>query len=155
MNILEFIPDSALSMGLVDLDYTFVVELGVFLLLMIVLNKFFFAPLQRNLDHRRAAIAGARDEAEKMSVEARELVEKRRESVDVARDKAYALINELKNEGQKREQEILKSAHQRVDEKVKSGRAELQDALKKSRAETDKESDLLADMIVGKLMDRT
>ncbi|MCA9520585.1 MAG: ATP synthase F0 subunit B [Myxococcales bacterium] len=155
MNILEFIPHSPLSMGLVDLDYTFVVELGVFLLLMIALNKLLFEPLQRNLDHRRASISGARAEAESMSLEAQQLVEQRRESVDQARDRAYSAINEMKNEGQAREQEILKAAHQRVDEQVKKGRAELQEALTKSRRETENESDVLATLIVEKLLDRT
>ena len=90
-----------------------------------------------------------------MSLEAQQLVEQRRESVDQARDRAYSAINEMKNEGQAREQEILKAAHQRVDEQVKKGRAELQEALTKSRRETENESDVLATLIVEKLLDRT
>lgn len=141
-------------MGLVDLDVTFLFELGAFLFLMITMQHLFFKPLLRNLDHRRDAIIGAREVAEELTLEAETLVVQRRDAIETARDTAHSLVTSMKAEGVIREKEVVSEAQRVVEAQIGDGRREIQRAVAASRQETDKEAEQLATTLVNHLLQK-
>jgi F-type H+-transporting ATPase subunit b len=58
------------SHPLIDIDLTIVIQLGLFLVMLVVCNKLLFQPYLRLREQRADKIDGARAEAERMTAEA-------------------------------------------------------------------------------------
>ncbi len=56
--------------AIIDIDWTAVVQLGLFLVLFVVANALLFQPYLRLRERRRQGIQGAREEATRMTAEA-------------------------------------------------------------------------------------
>ena len=56
--------------AIIDIDWTAVVQLGLFLILFVVCNALLFQPYLRLRERRRQGIQGAREEATRMTAEA-------------------------------------------------------------------------------------
>ena len=85
-----------LRAGLVDLDGSFFVQLGIFALFALIINGLVLKPLGKVQELRFARLAGARAEAERMSAEADEASAQYRERMDAETAEAVAMRDALK-----------------------------------------------------------
>jgi len=111
--------------GLVDLDFSSVFMLALFLLLFHLLNKTLFQPMLDMFEKRHALTDGARDAANKAVERAEARIAEYEERVGEARRDAMAETKRLRAEGTAAEREMLSGVRGEADEQVEKGLAEL------------------------------
>ncbi len=122
--MLESIQEPILRAGLVDLDATFLVQLAVFIVFALILNKKVVQPLVSTHEARHDRMAGARAEAERMDLRASEAHTAYQTRLDAARRDAVLIRDRLRDE-----------ARRQADAELETVRAELAAAQDKSRRE--------------------
>ncbi len=137
-----------------DLDITLFLQLGLFLLTLVVLNSLLFKPFLRVLDARYEKLHGAQHEVERLSKnaatdlevynarlrEARELAQKEREALVAAgREEERRLLAEVRNDIAKQ----LNAAREQVS------RAELE-AKQALTADTDALARRMVEKVLGR-----
>ena len=142
-----------LSAGLIDLDATFWVQLGIFLALLFAMKAIAYDPFLKVAASRHDATEGARDTASAASAKAKELGEKVDEQISEARSKGVTLRNELKHSGEQQAQAQLAKVRDELEAKTHSELAELNAARAGASAalgtETRRLGDMIADRILG------
>jgi F-type H+-transporting ATPase subunit b len=71
--MLVLFPSFPILAALVDLDRTFFIQLGIFLVFLVVLNQVLFKPLLRLFERRAQATAGRKEEAAAAAEEAKRI----------------------------------------------------------------------------------
>jgi len=107
-----------------------------FLIVLWVLKRYAFGPIQRMIDERRDRIREALDEADKARSEAREL----RELTQKEREQAKLEREEILDEARRQSQRLADQARERAD-------ADLKEALEKNREELAAENQRLREQI--------
>jgi F-type H+-transporting ATPase subunit b len=107
-----------------------------FLIVLWVLRRFAFAPIQRMIDERRDRIREALDEADKARTEAREL----RELTQREREQAKLEREQILDEARRQSQRLAEQGRERAD-------ADLKEALEKNREELAAENQRLREQI--------
>jgi F-type H+-transporting ATPase subunit b len=107
-----------------------------FVLVLFVLRRVAFGPIQRLIDQRRDRIREALDEADKARGEARELREQTRKE----REQAKADREQILDEARRQSQRLAEQARERAD-------ADLKEALEKNREELAAENQRLREQI--------
>lgn len=142
------------QMALVDLDVTFFVQLGVFLLFFLIMNFLVFRPLGRVLDGRRSATEGAEEEAEAARAEASELVAEYDARLGAAVREASELRSDLRREAQQEANVALAEARAKHTATVASEVQAAQGAFEATRASVPAASKELGAAIAKRLLDR-
>jgi len=107
-----------------------------FLIVLWVLKRYAFGPIQRMIDERRDRIREALDEADKARSEAREL----RELTQKEREQAKLEREQILDEARRQSQRFAEQARERAD-------ADLKEALEKNREELAAENQRLREQI--------
>ncbi len=107
-----------------------------FLIVLWVLRRFAFGPIQRLIDQRRDRIREALDEADKARTEAREL----RELTAKEREQAKADREQILEDARRQSQRLVEQAKERAD-------ADLKEQLEKNREELAAENTRLREQI--------
>lgn len=113
---------------MIDLDYTILIQLGIFLVLYVALNSLLFKPILQLFEERERLVAGMKAEAAALEKEFHEKSAAFDEAVREATAKAAAAMEKIKGEGQAAQRDILGRARteaaRRVEDAVKDLRAE-------------------------------
>jgi F-type H+-transporting ATPase subunit b len=109
---------------MVDINYTFLVQLVNFLILIFILNTLLLKPVLRHLKERDGKIQGAHDEARENAERAEQMLATFESELAEARIKANQVFSSLEQEG---------IADQRA--KVAAAKAEAQKILEKAQGE--------------------
>ncbi|MEZ4266123.1 MAG: ATP synthase F0 subunit B [Myxococcota bacterium] len=148
--MLESIQEPILRAGLVDLDATFLVQLALFIVFALILNKKVVQPMVRTHEARHDRMAGARAEAERMDLRASEAHTAYQTRLDAARRDAVLIRDRLRDE-----------ARQQADTELEAVRIELSAAQEKTRRELNAEaarvrasSDAVVEDLAGALANR-
>lgn len=107
-------------------NFTFVLELVAFLLVLGFIAKYVLPPLRKAMADREATIRNSLEAAEAARRQASELAEQRREALEAARaearqivDQASEVADQLREEGRQRGQEeyerLVESAHAEIE----------------------------------------
>src|SRR3954471_12388000 len=95
---------------LIDVDHTVFIQLGIFLLLMLVLNKFLWKPYLRVRTERVARVEGYREEAVKLEADAQQRLARGAPALAVARPGGAGKRAVARAEAHTREQTLLAEA---------------------------------------------
>lgn len=116
-------------------DFTFVVQLVGFFVLMAILNKLLFAPFIEVINERESRTEGASAHAVEEQEEAHTLKAKIDSEMAEARSEAATIAEEIRREGRAKEAEIYEQGKQAAAAKL----AELRSGIERERAaaETD------------------
>ncbi len=117
--------------SIIDLDGTFVIQLVIFFVAMLVLRSLVFKPVVALFDAREEAIDGARVDARRMEKEAGDKAVTFDEEMRTVRIEAGQERDRLRTEGQRLERQVLDKVRTETQETLRS-------ADKKMRAEADK-----------------
>ena len=100
---------------MIDIDYSVFIQMGNFLLLLVLLNLVLYRPLRAMLKERRERMEGLAAEADslrqKLEETDKELTEGRRQ----AQAEGGAVRNELRNQGLAQEKELLARIQDEMD----------------------------------------
>jgi len=137
-----------------DLDNTVVFQLGIFLVLMLVLEPLLFNPVLRIFALREERTEGERARARALEEEAGVLLERYQREVARVHQVAAEERDRARAETAKLEAEILEQARQSVARIVDDGRKRIADEATKMRFELGKESERLARDMATRVLGR-
>ena len=137
-----------------DIDLTFLIQLGIFLTLVGVLTPILFRPFQRVLSEREKKTTQLRTEASRLEALAGEDRSSYESRLDEARHAAARERDALRAEGKDEERTIIQGARDEVMETLGEARAELVTEETTVRNELATQRDALAVQLVEKILGR-
>lgn len=137
-----------------ELNVTFFIQLGAFLVTVVLLSTMLFGPVLRALDERARRIDGAREEAARLSGTSHSqagLIETR---LKEARTAGLDEAARLKAEGERLEREELEKARQEAAKLVEEAKQRLGTATERARAQLNQDARNLASAVTRKVLGR-
>lgn len=139
---------------LIDLDLTVVVQFGLFLVMLVVLNKVLFQPYLRLRDKRQAGIEGARLEADRMVAEADAKLADYDASLAAARDRASEESRKIRGEASAYERDVTSKARAAATTAMTEAQTKVRTETEAARAQLMPQADALARQMTSKLLGR-
>lgn len=139
---------------LIDLDGTIWIQLGLFLVLIFLLNRLLYRPYLRLLDERDRAIDGRVREAEQMERRAKERLAELEKRLGEARARGADERARIRAEAAVRERELLEVARHDVARRVATAKEEVAKMGADLRATLAPEVDALARRIASQVLGR-
>jgi F-type H+-transporting ATPase subunit b len=128
-----------------------------FLIVLFVLKKWAFGPIQQMIDERRERIRRALEEADEARAEARRLLEEHRKLIGQARSEAEEILSEARQVGRSMEQRVKEETEadrqRRLEETRRQIEAETRRALEQIRAEVAELTVVAAEKVTRKTLD--
>jgi F-type H+-transporting ATPase subunit b len=128
-----------------------------FLIVVFVLKKWAFGPIQSMIDERRERIRRALQEADEARAEARKLLEEHRQLIGQARNEAEEILSEARQVGRSMEQRVKEETEadrqRRLEETKRQIEAETRRALEQIRAEVANLTVIAAEKVTRKTLD--
>jgi F-type H+-transporting ATPase subunit b len=107
------------------LNLTFVVDIVVFLVLLYLLSKYVFPPIDKALRSRQQAISQALSEAERARREVEEARQKERSDLAESRRQAQEILDRAQKLGEELREELRKKGREEQEAMLVRARAEL------------------------------
>jgi F-type H+-transporting ATPase subunit b len=118
----------------VDVDWSFLVQLALFVGLMLILKPILFDPMLKLFEEREKRIDGAKLQARRIDEKSATALAKYEGEMARARAAAGADRDKIRAEAQKREQEILASVRSVTSKTLEDGKRAAQAEAEKARA---------------------
>lgn len=144
----------ASSAPVIDFDGTAYVQLGIFLLLMLILHPLLFKPWLETRERREEAIAGALIEAERLRGKADDVNASYDVKMKAARDEAQGIRNTARKESEASRQQVVASARQSAGRELEEARDRAVREAASAREALQGEIDSLAAEVAGKILGR-
>ena len=122
------------------------------LLLATILNQLLFKPLLRVMAAREAAVASARQLAERAAAQAREASDEFDARTRGARAEVYRQMDEARRAALDHRTELLTETRQQADASIADATARLRAEAAEARARLDRDADILATTIVERVL---
>ena len=148
---------SALSEGggvTVDLDASLLVQIGLFVVLLVILKPLLFEPMLKLFEEREKRIEGTRREASKEDERSAKALAKYEAILAKAREAGSAERDALRADGAKREAEMMARAREHVASTIEQGRSAIANEAKVARADLAREANPLARAIAARVLGR-
>lgn len=126
-----------------------------FVILLVVLKKFAFGPIQNLIDQRREAIAESIGAAEETRREAERLLAEYRESIANAKHEAEEIIDRAHKVGETTKADIVDEAREQAQKEVEDARGQIQRETRKAIQELKDEVADLAILAAGKVTSKS
>lgn len=142
------------SHPIIDLDYTVVVQLVLFLVMFAVANKLLFQPYLRLRERRQAGIEGARREAERMSAEADTKLADYEKQLAAARARAHEEQRTIRADAAAHERDVTDKARAKAVTAIEAAQAKVRTETDAARKALLPQADALAGQMVSRLLGR-
>ena len=142
------------SGSLVDIDATLFIQLGIFLLMLVLLRKLLFQPVIRVVEARHDATDGATEAANALREEADRLNDKFEKKLEEVRSTVKVDRERIVDEAHRQEREIIRKARAEAHDLLTKMREETANEASKTRAQLENEVVSLADMVAQKILNR-
>lgn len=129
--------------------------LVTFVILLLILKKFAFGPIQNMIDKRRSAIAESIEAAEQTRRDAERLLAEYRESIANAKHEAEEIIERAHKVGETTKSDILTEAREQAQKEVDSARDQIQRETRKAIRELKDQVADLAILAAGKVTSKS
>lgn len=139
---------------MISLNFTLFIQMGLFLALMLILNRFVFRPMAALLAEREKRIKDPGADAKGMEAEVEKMRLKYEATLNDAKMKAIEERNRLRKEGTDREQELVKAAYKVSEETISDVKGRIEKELSAARATLRIEAASLSASVAEKLMGR-
>ena len=139
-------------MGTIEFNVTFFIQLGNFLVTLVVLNYLLIRPVRAHIQKRRDMISSNLGEIERFTSSAEESLNSYEASLDEARDSATRTRDALKADAQQREQSLVAAAQAQAQDVIKAAKAEAAQQAQVALASLKKQVPAFADQIVTKVL---
>lgn len=154
--MIKFAGTAAPLLGIyIDLDGTFFVQLGIFILVYAFVYAVLVRPYLDVVEEREEGLGGSRDEADAMNVEADQLEDEYEEKMQNARRKAQEVRQRLRDQGLQEQKEMVEEVREEIQTKIESERESIQGKVEEARSELESRAEELASTMVEKIVPRT
>ncbi len=144
----------ASSAPVIDFDGTAYVQLGIFLVLMLVLHPLLFKPWLETRERRETSIAGAVAEADRLRREADETGERYDTRLKAAREEAQGIRNTARKEVEASRVELVSTTRSKSGQELEEARARSLREADAAREALQGEIDDLAHAVASKILGR-
>lgn len=131
---------------------TFLAMILNFIILMYVLVRLLYRPIQGILEERRLKISQALSEAEKIKKNAEQLQSDAQKRLEESHIEAYEIVERARNEAERLREELITQARQEADQLRQRAQAEIERAKTIARSELREEAIELALLAVKKVL---
>lgn len=138
----------------VDLDLSFVVQIGLFLVLLIVLKPLLFDPMMRLFEEREERIDRTIEKARKTDEASAKALAKYEAILAKAREAGSAEREQLRAQGSKKEAELTAQVRSQTAATLEQGRAAIANETKEARAKLQAEAGELGRAIASRVLGR-
>jgi F-type H+-transporting ATPase subunit b len=139
----------------IELNYTLFIQAGLFIFLMLVLNKILFQPFLRFFDERHNKISGDEKEASRLQEEA----ERRRLQVDEGLNKGQLQAREekgrIQDAGALAGKQVVDTVRQEVDEEIAKTKDQIAHESQQALFELERRQGAMAKEIAEKILGRS
>ena len=139
---------------LIDIDWTVLVQFGLFLLLLVASNSLLFQPYLRLRERRKQGIDGAREEAEKMTAQADAALAGYEKQLAGARSRANEEGRKVRAEAAAHEKEVTDKARAEAQKTIDEATAKMRQETEAARLQLLPQANQLARQIASKLLGR-
>ena len=139
---------------LIDIDWTVLVQFGLFLTLYFFANRLLFQPYLKLRERRKAGIEGARAEAERMTASADAKLADYEKKLASARSRANEEGRKVRAEGIAHEKEVTDRARAETQKAIDDATAKMKSETETARAQLLPQAEALARQIASKLLGR-
>jgi len=137
---------------MLELNWTFIVMLINFLVLLFILNSILLQPLLKIFKERDDTVKGDLDAARDMSTKREESIARLNRELSDARSKAKETFEVLRTEGVQKQKEVLSAAESEAVSIIEKAKAEIRADAEKARQALRADVDKFSDEIVRKLV---
>lgn len=138
----------------VDVNWTFLAQIALFVVLFLVLKPLLFDPLLKLFEEREKRIEGAKNEARDMYKEADAKIAKYEEELALVKRAAGEERDKLRAEGQRQEQAILAKVRAETNALLDEGRKKIDGDAAALRTELDAAAQILAREMASSVLGR-
>lgn len=139
---------------MINVDISLLIQMGLFLTLMIILNQFVFKPMVALLEERERRIKDPGSDAKGMEAEVEKMRLQYEATLNDAKLKAIEERNRLRKEGTDLEQDIVKGAYKASEETMATVRASIEKETAAARESLRAEVKSLSGSMAAKLLGR-
>jgi F-type H+-transporting ATPase subunit b len=139
---------------LVDLDNTVFIQFGIFMVLLLVLNRLVFRPYLALLRERHENIDGAKEEAQRANCDAEQALLTYEEQIMKARKDASASRLRHREEGEMKASEVLAEARKEGEAKLQATRLKINKSAQAATLALRTRADQIASDVAAKLLGR-
>lgn len=126
-----------------------------FLIILVVLKKFFYKPIVKMLDDRKAKIAESLKNADQISEKLQKTEEKTAEILEKARSQSQEIISQAKTESQRIFDEATKESKEAGEQILARTRLEIAKEKEAMKQEIEKDTMILVTGVVQKVLAKT
>jgi len=137
---------------MLELNWTFIVMLINFLVLLFILNSLLLQPLLKIFKERDDTVKGDLDAARDMGTKREESIARLNRELSDARSKAKETFEVLRTEGVQKQKEVLSAAESEAVSILEKAKAEIRADAEKARLALRADVDKFSDEIVRKLV---
>ena len=137
---------------MLELNWTFIVMLINFLVLLFILNSILLQPLLKIFKERDDTVKGDLDAARDMSTKREESIARLNRELSDARSKAKETFEVLRTEGVQKQTEVLSAAESEAVSIIEKAKVEIRADAEKARQALTADVDKFSDEIVRKLV---
>ncbi len=135
-------------------NWTMLVSMGIFLVVVLVLNQLLFKPLLAVMEEREQKTSGLSAQAQELASRFDAWSKECDDQARAERRRGHDLAQELRREAMKERASQIAEARSQVEAKKKEAQAQLQSDLEESRAVLRRESDAIAQLIAARVLQR-
>jgi F-type H+-transporting ATPase subunit b len=138
----------------VDFDWTFAVQVGLFVVLTLILKPLLFDPMLKVFEERERLIDGAKSQARHLDERAAGALTHYETELAKARAAGAAVREKVRAEGVKREQEILASVRETTARILDEGKKKAREDADRARATLQGQLPALAEELAARVLGR-
>ena len=150
--MLSTIEEQAVQAGLVDIDGTFVIQLGVFLVFFALFSALVVKPLIRTYRLRYERMQGAREAADAFTARAAAASSTYETKIDEVRKSAVHIRNDLKSAAEEKSRAQLEGVERESARVLESGRAVIADDAQAARTDVEAQVEELAQLVAARVL---
>jgi len=139
---------------MIETDFTFIIQLANFLVMLWFLNRFVFIPVLGHIDMREGKMKDMSDEAQNLAKRGGETLEKYESEMMEIRRASSELISSARKEAQASQAKILEAAKLDFRKSVEKSRQELKAEVESASETLSTEMESFAKSMAGKVLGR-
>jgi F-type H+-transporting ATPase subunit b len=137
---------------MIEINWTFFVQLANFLVLIFLLNRFLFKPILENVERREARLKEFTLDAERLGRRTEELVEEYSGNLEEAKKRTSDTLHKAKQEASAEQVKIIQEARKEFSNQVEKAMVDIEQYAEKAEKELKKEAEAISAEITSKIM---
>ena len=142
------------SHPLIDIDWTILIQFGLFLVMLVLCNALLFQPYLRLRERRAQGIEGARAEAERMTAEAEGKLGDYEKPLAAARSRAAEEQRKIRAEASAHEREVTGAARAKAAAAIDEARGRVRSETETARAELMPRAEQIGRQMAARILGR-